>query len=168
MQLLIIRHAVAEDKEAYAATGQDDSLRPLTKAGRKKMRAVAAGLRGIAPSVNVIATSPVVRAVETADIVAEAFKRPESHKIEALIPDRAPSQFVDWLHTIESPDVVAAVGHEPHLGRLISWLVSARKQSWVELKKGGACLLDLGTAPSAGTARLLWALTPGQLRALAE
>lgn len=167
MHLLIIRHAVAEDREAFAASGQDDSLRPLTKDGRKKMRVVAAGLSEVAPAIDVLATSPYVRAAETADIVASAFHRPASHTVEALTPERPAAEFVDWMHTIDGADVVAAVGHEPHLGRLVSWLVSARKQPFLELKKGGVCLLDLGPAPSPGTARLLWALTPKQLRHLA-
>jgi phosphohistidine phosphatase len=164
MRLLIIRHAIAEDRDAFAASGQDDSLRPLTKDGRKKMRVGAAGLRATAPAIDVLATSPLVRAVETADIVAAAFQRPATHTVPSLAPDRSPSEFVGWMHSIEGADVVAAVGHEPHLGHLVSWLVSARKQTFLELKKGGACLLDLGAAPSPGTARLLWVLTAGQLR----
>lgn len=168
MHLLIIRHAIAEDREEFAATGQDDSARPLTKQGRKRMRVAAIGLREAAPALDVLATSPFVRAVETADIVAAAFHRPTRHTVDALTPERPPSEFLDWLHTVQGSDVVAAVGHEPHLGRLVSWLVSARKQPFLELKKGGACLLDLGSAPSPGTARLLWALTPKQLRGLAD
>jgi phosphohistidine phosphatase len=167
MHLLIIRHAVAEDREAFAASGQDDSLRPLTKDGRKKMRVVAAGLADVAPRVDVLATSPFVRAVETADIVAAAFHRPSTHSVDALTPERSATDFVDWMHRVDGADVVAAVGHEPHLGRLVSWLVSARKQPFMELKKGGACLLDLGASPAPGMARLLWALTPKQLRRLA-
>jgi phosphohistidine phosphatase len=168
MHLLIIRHAIAEDREEFATSGQDDSQRPLTKEGRKKMRAVAPGLREVAPAVDVLATSPFVRAVETADIVAAAFHRPATHTIDALTPDRAPAEFVEWMHTIDGADVVAAVGHEPHLGRLVSWLACARKQPFLELKKGGACLLDLGTAPAPGTAQLVWMLTPKQLRRLAR
>ncbi len=168
MHLLIIRHAVAEDREAFAASGQDDSLRPLTKAGRKKMRVAAAGLADVAPTVDVLATSPFVRATQTADIVAAALHRPASHTVEALTPERPAAEFVDWMHTIDGADVVAAVGHEPHLGRLVSWLVSARKQPFMELSKGGACLLDLGAAPSPGTARLVWALTAKQLRRFAK
>ena len=168
MHLLIVRHAIAEDRESFATSGQDDSLRPLTKEGRKKMRASAPGLRSAAPAVDVLATSPFVRAVETADIVAAAFRRPATHTVDALTPERSPSDFVDWMHTLQGADVVAVVGHEPHLGRLVSWLTSARKQPFLELKKGGACLLDLGSAPAPGTARLLWMLTPKQLRRIAD
>ena len=168
MHLLIIRHAVAEDREAFGASGQDDSLRPLTKAGRKKMRVAAAGLAATAPAVDVLATSPFVRATETADIVAAAFHRPATHTVDALTPEHPAADFVQWMHTVDGADVVAAVGHEPHLGRLVSWLVSARKQPFLELKKGGACLLALGPAPAPGSARLEWVLTAKQLRQLAR
>lgn len=168
MQLLIIRHAIAEDRELFAASGQDDSERPLTKDGRKRMRAAAAGLAEVAPAVDLLATSPFVRATQTADIVAAAFRRPPTHPVDALTPERPASDFVKWLHAVEDAMVVAVVGHEPHLGRLVSWLTTARKQPFMELRKGGACLLDLGGAPAPGTARIVWALTPKQLRRLAD
>ena len=168
MHLLIVRHAIAEDREAFAASGQDDARRPLTKDGRKKMRRAAIGLAAVAPAIDVLATSPFVRATETADIVAAAFHRPSTHAVDALTPERPAADFVEWMHTVDGGEVVAAVGHEPHLGRLVSWLVSARKQPFLELKKGGACLLDLGPAPLAGSARLEWVLTAGQLRQLAR
>ena len=168
MHLLIIRHGLAEDRETFAASGQDDALRPLTKEGRKKMRLAAAGLAAAAPVVDVLATSPFVRATQTADIVAAAFHRPATHTVDALTPEHPAADFVQWMHTVDGADVVAAVGHEPHLGRLVSWLVSARKQPILELKKGGACLLDLGASPSAGAARLEWVLTAKQLRRLGE
>ena len=169
MKLLIVRHAVAEDRETFAATGEDDSLRPLTKDGRKKMRAAAAGLAEVAPTIDLLATSPFVRARETADIVASAFRRPATHPVDALEPERGAAEFVEWMHgAADGLEVVAAVGHEPHLGRLVSWLTTARKQPYLELKKGGACLLELGPAPSPGAARLLWVLTAKQLRHLGE
>ena len=63
---------------------------------------------------------------------------------------------------------VAVVGHEPHVGRLVTWLLTGSSESHVVFKKGGACLLDLGVRPSAGGALLHWLLTPGQLRAIAD
>lgn len=166
MHLLIVRHAVAQDRDEFAASGQDDAERPLTKDGRRKMRLAARGLAVVAPAVDLLATSPFVRATETADIVAAAFHRPPTHPVDALTPERPAADFVKWLHAIEDATTVAAVGHEPHLGRLVSWLTTARKQPFMELKKGGACLLDLGAAPAPGTARLLWVVTPKQLRRL--
>jgi phosphohistidine phosphatase len=70
MKLLIIRHAVAEERDAWANTGKSDDERPLTTEGRGKMARNARGLREGVPSVDLVATSPLVRARQTAEIVA--------------------------------------------------------------------------------------------------
>ena len=67
MDLLIVRHGVAEDKEAFAETGKSDDERPLTDKGRKKMKRVSRGLRAIIPDIGLLVTSPLARAHETAD-----------------------------------------------------------------------------------------------------
>src|SRR5262245_49797749 len=60
MHLLVVRHAIAEDKDVFARTGRSDDLRPLTDDGRAKMRRAADGLRSVAPEVDLVATSPLV------------------------------------------------------------------------------------------------------------
>ena len=94
MELLVIRHGVAEERETFDATGQDDSLRPLTKEGRWKMERVAKGLRRLLPSVNLIATSPFTRALQTARIVADAYGNVELEHLDALMPDGKPRAFM--------------------------------------------------------------------------
>jgi phosphohistidine phosphatase len=174
MNLLVIRHAIAEDKEAFAATGRTDDQRPLTEAGRSKMRRVAEGLRAACPRVAVLASSPLLRARETADIVAPAFRIARVEIVEALRPERSFEDLTAWLKHRADPNgtdhdvTVAVVGHEPHLSGLVTWLMTAGKDSRVELKKGGACLLRFERAPAAGEATLRWLLTPSQLRGLAD
>lgn len=73
MKLLVVRHGAAMDQEEFARTGQSDDLRPLTSDGEKEMRRVAAGLRAEIGALDVLASSPLVRARQTADIVAAAF-----------------------------------------------------------------------------------------------
>jgi phosphohistidine phosphatase len=62
---------------------------------------------------------------------------------------------------------IALVGHEPDLGYFISHALAASSRSFHQLRKGGACLLELPARPRAGTATLDWALDPAQARALA-
>jgi len=173
LHLLVIRHAIAEDKEAFAASGRNDDQRPLTEEGRMKMRRGAEGLRVASPRVDVLAASPLVRARETAEIVAPALKVARVEVVEALRPDRAFADLVAWLRRRVSPNdgdsdsmTVAIVGHEPHLSGLVTWLMTGQTESRVELKKGAACLLRFDRAPGAGEAMLRWSLTPSQLRAL--
>jgi phosphohistidine phosphatase len=171
MELLVIRHAVAEDREQFAATGKDDGLRPLTAEGRRKFRRAARAIVALAPSVDLLATSPLVRAADTAAILAEAYGLDEVVKEPALEPDARPAALLPWLQRCAQLDLVAVVGHEPHLSSLVEWLLTRRTGQFLALKKGGACLLqlgDLGDAPRAKGAVLRWLLTQRQLRQLAH
>ena len=169
MQLLVIRHAIAEDREDFAATGRDDSERPLTRIGKRRMRRNARGLARIAPAITKVATSPYVRAMETARIVADEFGvQDDIVTVDALTPDHMSEALLPFLSALPPDANVAIVGHEPHLGRLVTWLMASASESHVMFKKGGVALLDLGVRPSAGSAILQWVLTPGQLRAIAD
>lgn len=166
MRLLIVRHAIAEERDDFARSGQDDSLRPLTRDGRRKMRRNARGLALLVEPPDTIVTSPFTRAVETAAILSAAYGQVDTERSDALLPTAPPAEFNDWLQANGESRLVCAVGHEPHLGRLVASLVTAQLQPWIVLKKGGACLLEFSGAPGAGAARLLWALAPGHLRAI--
>jgi len=163
----VIRHGVAEEREEFAAAGKDDSLRPLTKEGRWKMERGAKALRHAIPSLNVIATSPYTRATQTAKIVAAAYDDVGVERLDALTPGGRPQAFLTWLRGRESDDRVAAVGHEPHLGSLVYWLLTGEAiEGRIAMKKGGACLLELDPKSRAGKATLIWSLTPSLLRRL--
>jgi phosphohistidine phosphatase len=166
VQLLVIRHAIAVDRDTFDASGRDDSERPLTSAGRDKMRRATAGLRRLVPEIDLLAASPYVRAMQTAAVVAEAYGIDEIKSVDALVPDALPQSFLVWLQRRSTPDVVAIVGHEPHLSMLATWLMSGLPESRVEMKKGGAALLEFPGQPGAGLGVLQWLLTPGQLRDL--
>jgi phosphohistidine phosphatase len=166
MKLLVVRHAVALEREEFAATGKPDDLRPLTDRGRRKMRRAARGLRRLVPHLDVLATSPLTRAAQTADLLSEAFHGIQVTPVDELAPDTPPDALVPWLRTLKPSDVAAVVGHEPHLGFLLGWLLTGRHASFIELRKGGACLLEFEDPPAAGGATLLWALPPKQLRGL--
>jgi phosphohistidine phosphatase len=165
MDLLIIRHGIAEDKDAFATAGQSDDLRPLTAKGRKKMARVARGLRATVQQVTLFAASPLVRARETADIVAKEYSAEIGAITETLRPDAPLDDFVEWLGSRGEHSAVAVIGHEPHLGNLATFLMCGTGESRVELKKGGACLLSFSERPKRGGATLHWLMTPNQLEA---
>ena len=162
MDLLVIRHAIAADPADYA----DDAERPLTPEGKKKMRRVAKGLRRSVPAIGLLATSPLVRAIETAEIVSAAYDGIATTIVTALAPGHPPAAVARWLEPYRGHDVVAVVGHEPGLSRMVGWFLTGTERSFIELKKGAACLLTFPGAIAAGGAVLVWALAPSQLREL--
>ncbi|HEU0014346.1 MAG TPA: histidine phosphatase family protein [Longimicrobium sp.] len=166
MNLLVIRHAIAGDREKFAATGQPDHLRPLTDQGRARMRRGVRGLRRAVRGIDVLASSPAVRAVQTAEIVARAYGGLEIVQLPELSPERRPEELMGWLRGQDAGATVAVVGHEPHLGFLVGWLLSGLSDSFVELKKGSACLLTFEDPPANGNAVLAWHLAPKHLRRL--
>ena len=161
----MIRHADAGDAAAFATSGRPDDERPLSDDGRRKMRQGARGLRTIVPEIDVLAASPLVRARQTAEIVAREYGDLAVETVSALTPDQPPAALAQWLGKHEG--TVAVVGHEPHLSHTIGWLVAGSARSLIDLKKGAACLLSLDTA-GPGSATLRWALTLGHLRALGD
>ena len=166
MKLLVIRHAIAEDKGNWAGTGASDDSRPLTEDGEGKMVRNASGLHSIISRIDLLATSPLTRARQTADIVAAEFGIGDVETTDALAPDRPPKELARWAGAHGEKELIAIVGHEPHLSGLVTWFMVGSSSAAVELKKGGACLLEFEKAPSSGGGILEWLLTPAQLRRL--
>lgn len=166
MDLLVIRHAIAGDRDEWAKTGRPDHERPLTDEGRARMRENARALVSLAPKLDLLATSPFTRAAETAAIVHEAYAGVEVVDAPVLAHGKSPAEVCAWL--AKRPESrVAVVGHEPDLGQLVGWLVLGDADAGIPLKKGGACLLRVTGAPTAGAAEMKWLLPPKILRRLA-
>lgn len=168
LRVLVVRHAVAEEQAPFARTGHPDAARPLTRGGRRKMRRAARGLARLVPRLDRLATSPLARAVETADIVARACGKPKTQRLGPLAPGKPPAGVLAWLKEQRPGRTVALVGHEPDLGVFVSWALTGLRESFIPLKKGGACLLEFGGEVKPGRAVLLWLLRPSQLRAAGE
>ncbi|ABS24638.1 histidine phosphatase family protein [Anaeromyxobacter sp. Fw109-5] len=167
MELLVVRHAIAEDRDVFAATGRDDPERPLTAEGRRRFEKGARGLRELVESIDVLATSALARAKETGAILAAAYELRGASQLGELAPESDPAALVPWLRKHRARSRVAIVGHEPHLSRLVQYLLTGSAgRGFVALKKGGACLLSLGDTQLVGGAQLRWLLTPAQLRRL--
>jgi|SRR5579871_1672549 len=162
MQLILIRHGIAEDR----APGIDDAGRSLTKEGRGRMARIARGLHRSVDTIDVLASSALRRAQETAKIVAKAYDEMEITTVDALAPDESLEDVLEWLRRQHANVTVAAVGHEPQLGQLATWLLTGNRESHVVFRKGGVCLLEFDGRPSAGTGQLLWAMPPALLSKL--
>jgi len=167
MKLLIVRHAIAEDREDFARTGKDDDLRPITDEGRKKMKQGARGLKTLVPEIDLLATSPLTRAAQTAAVLDSVYGGLREVEITELEPEASPVEFLSWLRKQDGENV-AVVGHEPSISLIVSWLLTGTEKRLLSFRKGGACMLEFPGEVGAGAATLLWALTPTQLRELAR
>ena len=165
MELLIVRHGPAEDRARWRKTGRPDAERPLTKDGRRKTKAAARGMAELMRGVDVVAFSPWARAAQSAEFVSAAFAA-KAVECPELIPDRPVAGLLAWLGG-RTEKRVALIGHEPHLSRFASWLLTGREASVLSLKKSQALLLSLETA-SPGRATLLWSVPPRILRDLSR
>lgn len=166
MKLLVIRHGPAAEREEWEAQGRDDRLRPLTPEGVKETRRAAAGLATLVSRIDLLATSPLARAVQTAEIVAAEYDC-QMVKLDAFAPERDPDQTVQWLREQRPDQTIAIVGHEPHLSTVVSYLLAGKSESFLELKKGGACLVELAP-PKPGGSTLKWLLTRRELGRLGK
>lgn len=161
-QLCLVRHAIAG--EADPRHWPDDRLRPLTEEGIAKMREAVRGLAEIFGA-SAILTSPLVRARQTAEILMEAFDIEDLHLSDALASgdDRQLLADVEALGASK----VFAVGHEPHMSRTLSNLLTGDPDCMSSVfKKGAAALVTFPGRLAPGEAYLDWLLQPAALRAL--
>jgi len=151
-----------------AATLSDDAKRALTPEGKEKMREIAAGLVRAGMEPDWIVSSPLVRAVETAEIVGEALSsKPPLDTCDALGPGGEPEALIAYLAKRSNRRRVLLVGHEPDLGELAARLIGAGRNANMPFKKGGCCLITFSVFPPKAPGRLVWWLTPRVMRKLA-
>lgn len=164
LEIYLVRHAIAAER---GPKYPDDRLRPLTPAGTKRFAESVPGLVEMGVVVDVVLTSPLVRARETAMVLAAGLKpKPPIVEVEALAPGGRPQAVIEAIKThARRSRRMALVGHEPDLGELAARLLGAR--GGVEFKKGAVCLIDVDGATPGGPGTLRWMLTPKALRALA-
>jgi len=155
-QLFLIRHGIAEERgDAWP----DDAKRPLSEDGIERFQRSARGLARLDVWIDVVLTSPLVRARQTADIVASAFDpRPSIITIESLAPGGSYAALVADLEKHGRKTRIALVGHEPGIGELGARLIGSRHS--FEFKKGAVCRIDVDEIPPVGPGDLRWFLTP--------
>lgn len=172
MRLLLIRHGKAEDPEAWSKSGNDDTERPLTPAGRRRMRDAARGLMTLIPRLDVLATSPLTRAAQTAKILYKAYDhKPQFLEADVLAGGHKPAEVIRWLkdHDLDAGGTVALVGHEPDLSRWVAWFLANREQAdMVEMKKGAVAALDFPRRLAGGKGLLVGLWTAKTLAQVSE
>lgn len=138
----------------------------MTKRGIKRFEQVAAGLRRLTQGVQAVFSSPLARAVQTAEILATKAKWPAHEVLHELEPQCPPAETLHALSALTPPDTVTLVGHGPMLGKLAAYLLGGPQGKVLfEFKKGGVACLESANGLRPGAFRLLWFATPRMIRA---
>jgi phosphohistidine phosphatase len=162
--IYLIRHGIAEDQGPDCPT---DAERQLTAEGIKRLEQSVQGLRALDVSVDRVLSSPLVRARQTAEIVAAGLACREPLLIvDALRPGARFEALMATLERLGRERSVALVGHEPSMGEFGARLIGAARP--LLFKKGSVGRIDADTIPPVGAGALQWLLPPRALRAFAK
>jgi phosphohistidine phosphatase len=162
IELIIVRHAIAYERDPVR--WKDDRLRPLTANGRRRFCKAARGLSRLVEKPQRVLTSPLVRAVQTAEILKKSAGWPAARHCPELAPQSTPEQTLDMLRA-ERHARIAIVGHEPHLSRFLgACIAGSDTRVGIELKKGGTAILRFEHRLKLGRAALIALIPPRALR----
>jgi phosphohistidine phosphatase len=164
MNLFLLRHGVAVERDEFDYAGDD--ARPLTPKGKKQLRHVAAAMRALKLDFDEILSSPLVRARQTAEIIAAELKLQKRLVIaDELKPGGDAKKLVQKITGLKKvPANVLLVGHEPDFSELISLLATGNHGGGFALKKGGLAKLEIQKLRAGKCAILVWLLTPAQMK----
>ena len=154
MTIYVLRHGVAEERRA----GSPDATRALTAAGKQKLRAVLRLAKEAGVTPDIILTSPLTRALETAEMAAEILgcrKKPAVTK--ALLPSSSPGGVWKEIAGTKMSSVLIA-GHEPLLSHVISFLLNCTALQ-IDLKKSALVRVDMISSEPQASGTLKWMLT---------
>ena len=159
MHLYLIRHGIAAEPEAYAT----DAERPLTKEGTSKTRKVAQRLYELEIQFDLILTSPLLRATQTAQILQKVGLSSQIAESAALAPSGDIHNWLEWYQQWQEKgsSSLALVGHQPDLSNWAETLLWGRTQDTLILKKAGAIGLILPeTGSPLGRSQMFCLLSP--------
>lgn len=161
MLLYIVRHAFAG--EHGDPRYPDDSLRPVTKKGRKQFRRLVKALvrSGFAPQV--IGSSPYLRCLETAEVIAEELEEPvKPQSVASFAPGCNVEDVLKWAKD-SGGQKLAYVGHAPDVDKIGAALLGASEGS-IHFAKGAVAAIEFANEPAAGKGTLQWLITPKLVR----
>ena len=161
-ELYLVRHAIAAER---GEDWPDDDKRPLTTRGIARFEESVEGMRRLGVEVDEIFTSPLIRAKQTAELMAAGLPgKPTVRTLDSLAPGHTPGSVMAQLARAAKRRRIAIVGHEPGLGELAAHLIGAGRA--LPFKKGGACRIDVESLTSRRAGALSWFVQPKLLRGL--
>lgn len=157
MLLFIIRHAHAGQHGDLRYP--NDDLRPLTKKGIKQFGRAVKKLAGQGFEPSLIATSPLVRCRQTADLVVEhLLVAPRLVELEALAPGSDLDELIAWSNAQQDSNL-AWCGHAPDVSHFVAELIGSKSAN-ITMAKGAIAAIEFLSDFEAGEGELLWLATP--------
>lgn len=168
MDVYVLRHGLADERDHRKYP--NDDLRPLTPKGIDKLTRQARGLKTMGFSVDLVISSPLVRAVQTAEAIMKGLDIACALRYsETLVPEAHPYLLLEELASKHSGvGRVMVVGHEPHMSSFVSMVVSGDPNGLIRLKKGALCKLSMPRVDGVRSGRLEWLMTPAQMMKMGE
>jgi len=162
--LFLVRHGIAEDPSA----DRPDIERRLTREGRVKTQRAMRGLMTLRPELDLILTSPLTRARETAEILAAEVGQIDIEVFPALASGESTSTLCAAVAKMSCKTGIALVGHEPDLGELGSYILTGDEHAaHLHFRKAGVATFEVESLAELRPATLRWFLPPSLLRRLA-
>ena len=165
MDLFILRHGEAGKRSA----GVNDYKRPLTAAGEREIDEIAGALKKIGIEIDVILTSPLKRAQQTADIIAREFKgQKKMRQLQELAPEGSRHNLYRIFSSLRQGASILVVGHNPYLNEMVGEVITDGKYGRIDIKKGGVARIRITSAVPGVKGELRWLLTPRLLRLISK
>lgn len=155
-RIYLVRHGIAGDPDEWK--GPDDS-RPLNAKGRRMFRKTARALAKLGDRIDLLCTSPLVRAVQTAEILADALELDEVAVLEELRPEVPVQRLLERVAALPEKRI-ALVGHDPQISGTAAALANV-EPARIEFPKGAIVRLDVED-PVGRKAEPRWWLEPGE------
>lgn len=161
IRIYLVRHGIAVDPADRGTLPDDD--RPLTGKGRHRFRRLARAFARLGEPPQFVFTSPLARAVQTAEMLASALKQDEVGILEELRPDGAIGKLLAEVgRRVKDEQSVALVGHDPQMSQLVTALAALSKEdaARVDFRKGAIVRIDVGELPSGRPTQPRWWMKP--------
>jgi phosphohistidine phosphatase len=156
MRVYLLRHGIAED----AGPKTPDAKRELTEKGRGKLAGVLKLARRAEIHPELILSSPLARAVQTAEMAREILGvESPVEQTQVLVPDGSPQKVWEELRGLRNLEEVLLAGHEPLLSCLASWLLGVPELQ-VHMTKAALVCIDLEHPRGEPHGILNWMITP--------
>lgn len=164
MRLIFLRHGLAEGHFSY--DHERDFERELTQEGIKRLHKTFNLFKKVQPSIDVIFSSPLARAIQTAEVFWSYYQDADLEMMGDLDILDDPKHLVEYISFLPTDGHYAFVGHDPHITKVISALLAIHPEhDFMSIKKGGLCILEGGMWKGF---KLELLLKPKVMRSIAE